>query len=400
VLAAEDSARQMFSGNHTDDYYLQALKKSNARWDTALSKLSAHAYLPKELHRDTLKLRHYIKWNKKENLFRITMIERESYIYLDSIELAQDSIRSFMRLDYPLVMTLSDKKEEPEDKGPVYETVQVFYNAEWEEVPGEPFSYYRIGTRDSLGRWQGRLQDYYANSDVQMKGSYKNDERDGIFIYYSDHKTYQSAGRYRADRSVGKWETYHNNGVLESEVYYTDRYFLKNLWDSTGKQLVKDGYGKVKEQYPNGVVSNEGEYRDGYKEGYWYGRHPSGKMYYEENYYRGRLVNGRSKNVEGETFVYDESSLFPLPVGGYKNLKEYIQGAVKQTNERVRGTVRLSFRVTSTGRLTDFKVLQSISKQADDQAKQIIKSGPQWIPAKNHGCENVDGFAFVDVEFS
>lgn len=400
VVAAEDSARQIFGKNASDEYYLAAFKKSYARWDTALNMLTTHAYLPNALHSDTFKLKQYIKLRKQEYAFRIKMLERESFIYMDSIEIAQDSMQHFNKLDYPLTMKLPEKEEQPPaQQKPPLETTRILYNEDWEEISEPPFSYYRMGTRDSLGRWQGRLMDFYANGEVQMKGTYTDDERDGIFIYYSDHNTYTSAGRYRNDRSVGKWETFHANGRLQSEVYYTDRYFLKNLWDSVGHQFVKDGYGRVVERYANGVVAEEGEYRDGYKEGYWYGRHVNGDMYYEENYFRGRLVNGRSKNLQGETFVYDESSFYPLPDGGYPKLKEFLQQAVKKAEVNVTGTVRLSFRVTTQGKLTDFKILQSVSREADELAKQILKGGPTWIPAKDHGYVKVDGFAYAEVGF-
>lgn len=403
VLAAEDSARNIFGKNVSDEYYLTAFKKSYARWDTAINMLTAHAYLPEALHSDTFKLKQYIILRKKEYAFRIKMIERESFIYMDSIEIAQDSMQHYNRLDYPLTMTHQRPEETaeqpPAEEKPLLETTRIFYNEDWEEIPEPPFRYYRIGTRDSLGRWQGRIADFYANGDVQMKGTYENDERDGIFIYYSDHKTYTSAGRYRDDRMIGKWETFHNNGRLKSEVYYTDRYFLKNLWDSAGNQLVEDGYGKVVELHASGAVSEEGEYRDGYKEGYWYGRHFNSEMHYEENYYRGRLVSGRSRNLQGETFIYDESSFFPLPAGGYAKLKEYIQGAVKKSGLRTTGTVRLTFRVTDKGKLTDFKILHSVSREADELAKQILKGGPTWIPARDHGYVKVDGFAFVEVTY-
>ena len=69
--------------------------------------------------------------------------------------------------------------------------IQVWYNEAWEELPAGPGKFYRMGTRDSLGRWQGPVRDYFANGDVQMKGAYTDNLRDGVFIYYTDHNTYQ-----------------------------------------------------------------------------------------------------------------------------------------------------------------------------------------------------------------
>lgn len=401
VLAAEDSAYQFFNKNITDDDYLAGLKKGNARWDTALTLLNRHNYLPVALHSDTLKLRQYLNLRKQEYTFRIKMIEDESFTYLDSIDITLDSMRHFSKLDYSLKMSYPQKNEQAQVPMPAQslDTVRILYNEDWEEIAHAPFQYYRIGFRDSLGRWQGSVHDFYANGTVQMKGSYTNDEKNGVFLYYSDHKTYTSAGRYRNDIAIGKWETFHDNGKKQSEIYYTDRYFLKNLWDSSGNQLVKDGNGRVILHHANGVVLEEGEYRDGYKEGYWYGQHANGDMHFQENYYRNRLVNGRSRNLEGETFVYDETSLYALPLGGAQQFKAYTKSVVKEMDVSKKGKVQLSFRVTEKGKITDIKVEQSVSREVDEIAKQILKEGPRWIPAKVHGHINVDGFGYCEIEF-
>ncbi len=401
VLAVEDSTQNLFSrATLSDEDFVEGFKKSRAQWDTALSLLRAHPYLPKALHNDTAKLGRYIALRKQEAGFRITLIERESYIYHDSLELVQESMKSTLSLDYPLMM-VHQKPNLPEPQQPKQplEAVRVWYNGDWEELAGPPGAYYRMGTKDSLGRWQGHVTDYFANGDIQMKGFFKDDEHDGIFIYYSDHKTYVSAGRYKGDRHVGKWESFHVNGKMESEVYYDNRYFLKSLWDDAGRQWVHNGNGKEVRRYVNGVIETEGEYRDGNRQGYWYGRRETGELYYEENYYQGRLVNGRSRSREGRNFIYDESSLSPLPEGGYKKLNDYIGREVKKVNSPLKGTVRLSFRVTAHNTLTEFKVVKSVSAALDEKARQILLAGPRWIAAREHGQEVTDGYAFVNVEF-
>lgn len=400
VLAAEDSASAIYNVKGSDEYYLSSFKRNAVLWDSSLQLLDNHTYLPPELSYDTFKLRRYIQLRQAELRFRATLIEGESYIYMDSIEVAQDSARNFTRVDYPLMMREGSEPPPPSSEvAPQYQQVKVFYNEDWEEITDPPYAYYRIGSRDSLGRWQGPLIDYYANGQPQMKGTYKDDERDGIFLYYSDHKTYTSAGRYGSDYPVGKWETFHPNGKLYREEFFKDRYFMKSLWDSSGVQFVRDGNGRVILRYPNGVVAEEREYIDGYKEGYWSGRHSNGEMYYEENFYRGRLTKGRSRTLSGETFVYDETSFNPIPLGGYPRLRSYLLDAARQAVVESKGTVRLSFRVTDEGKLTDFKIIQSVSRETDAVAKQILRDGPAWIPAKVHGHESTDGFASVDVEF-
>lgn len=402
VLYVEDSISQLFKQkNLSDADFLTGFKKQYAEWDTARAMLDAHTYLPEELHSDTSKLKHYIALRKQEAGFRINLIQNESYRYLDSIAWVQEKVQPYMQLDHPLTMMRPIKNEEEPDSIPSssLERVQVWYNEEWEELPGPPGSYYRIGQRDSLGRWQGAVRDFYKDGTVQMKGSYDNNERDGVFLYYSDHNTYESAGRYDHERAVGKWERFHNNGNLLSEEYYIDGYFMKNMWDSEGNQLVKDGAGKYVHYYDNGMIAEEGEYKEGQKEGIWYGHHANGSMYFEEFFNNGRLVNGRSRTLDGQTYVYDESSFYPMPEGGNAKLVQYIKQRAKELNPADHGRVHLAFRVTTNGVITEFKVSKSLNKELDAKAIEFIKEGPKWIPAREHGHVKQTGWGLVSVEF-
>lgn len=400
VLEAQDSVNYVLrnSGSKSNAAFLEEYGNVNLKWDTAMNLLDAHKYLPPALHNDTFKLRRLIRHHKAEAGYRIFMVRNESYIYADSIDVARDSIRKYSTLEYVLNMKytpVDTTQREPE--GPKLETVRVWYDSNWVEIPYPPAAYFRIGQRDTAGLWQGPLLDYYRNGNVQMKGTYKDDLKDGIFIYYTENNRYSGAGVYKDDQRIGKWETFHPNGRIESEVYYSDRYFLKSYWDSTGVQMVKDGNGTEIHKYPNGVVASEGEYVDGYQHGYWYGRHVNGDMYFEENYNRGRLISGRSRSKSGKTFVYDESTLYALPAGGFDKLNAHIASQTKESSEH--GTVRLSFRVTVSGQLTDFKTEKSVSKELDMKARQIILSGPRWLPARLHGQEPTDGYGYAIVPF-
>ncbi|HEV8513104.1 MAG TPA: rhomboid family intramembrane serine protease [Cyclobacteriaceae bacterium] len=402
VWAQEDSSRLLFSKRDlTDEQLANGFKKENAGWGSTLKSLNTIPYLPIALHLDTFKLKHYIQWRKKENDYRVTMIENESYIYMDSIEYAGTEIRQYLSLDYlprrlhsqeiaPVNPPSDEKQQEP---------IQVWYDETWTELPSSPGKFYRIGVRDSLGHWQGKLRDYYANGDVQMKGEFHNSEHDGIFIYYSNHHTYESAGRYRDDRRIGKWENFHSNGKLESEEYYRDGYFLKNYWDSTGAHLVKDGFGHVIKKYSNGVIAEEGNYRDGRKQDLWIGRHSNGQLYYEEYFINGRLTRGRSQNPEGKNFVYDESSFFPTPEGGRSEMETYLLREANKVISKVNGHVRLSFRVTLKNTITDIKIEKSLNKELDEKAKEILVNGPRWRPGHDHGFTPIDGISYVVIDF-
>ena len=402
VWAQEDSTKLLVANrNLTDEQFAKGFRKENAGWDSTLKSLASIPYLPIELHLDTFKLKHYIQWRKRENNYRITMIENESYIYMDSIEYADTEIRQYLSLDY-LPQRLRSQEiappSPPSDEKP-QEPIQVWYDESWQELPSGPGKFYRIGVRDSLGRWQGKLKDYYANGDVQMKGGFHNNDHDGIFIYYSNHHTYESAGRYRDDRRIGKWENFHSNGKLESEEYYRDGYFLKNYWDSTGVHQVRDGFGHVIKKYRNGVIAEEGNYVNGRKQDLWVGRHHSGQLYFEEYYINGRLTRGRSQSPEGKNFVYDESSFFPSPEAGKKVMEAYLLREANKVNSKENGRVRLSFRVTPQSTIADIKVDKSLNKEMDEKAKEILLHGPRWLPAHDHGFVPIDGIAYVVIDF-
>ena len=320
---------------------------------------------------------------------------------MDSVEWVQEKIQPYMQLEHPLTMMRPIKNQVlPDSLSPTrFERVQVWYDEEWKELQGPPGAFYRIGQRDSIGQWQGPVGDFYKNGMVQMKGTFDNNQRNGIFLYYSDHHTYQSVGRYDHDRFVGKWEQFHNNGTLKSEEYFHDGYFLKNMWDSLGNQLVKDGAGKYLHYYENGVIAEEGEYKDGLKQGIWNGRHSNGAMHFEEFFSDGFLVKGRSRTLDGQTYVYDESSLYPMPDGGNKQLIQYLMKRTRQLDPSQHGQVTLTFNVTTRSELRDFKVKNSLSKELDEKAIQFVREGPMWIPAREHGHLKRSGFARATIEF-
>jgi antitoxin component YwqK of YwqJK toxin-antitoxin module len=380
----------------SEDQYLNAFIKNIEQWDGTLARLDRQKNLPGKLANDTFNLRRYIKLRKQENVFRKTAVQRESYVYLDSAEKVQELIPQYLELEYSLNFRLNENDEK---NSPSQKTVKVLYDSDWIETTSPAAPYYRVGFKDSLGRWNGPVKDYYRNGNLQMKGSYKQDKRDGVFLYYSMNQKYMSVGRYVDDRSFGKWETFHANGKIQSEIFYNNSIFLKSLWDSLGNQLVIDGNGRAIQRYPNGVIATEGEYRYGLKEGYWYGRHPNGEMYYEENYNRGRLVGGQSRTLSGETFIYDATSLVPLPDGGYEKFQEYVKSETKKFASDDLGHVKLSFRVTKKGAIADLRLEQTATPVLDSKAKSILLDGPKWLPARNHGHEPVEGSVVITVEF-
>lgn len=63
------------------------------------------------------------------------------------------------------------------------------------------------------------------------------------------------------------------------------------------------------------------------------------------------------------------------PQMGWDNYNKYLQ---RQAIGDKAGTVRLSFKVSSKGELSEFRVLNSLDADADKKAIDLIKNGPRW----------------------
>jgi membrane associated rhomboid family serine protease len=406
IVRAENEGKAMSARKLSDEQYMVHLQNNNLQWDSARSLLRAHTYVPEKLVGDTSTLSHYIHYRKLENDYKVRMIRDETYILMDSLEIIQDSIRKYLDIEHPIPVNLENNNllsegettETPQAENPG-ELTRVWYDSNWVEIE-VPGTYYRLGHRDSIQRWQGPVRDYYADGKIQMKGSYKDGKRHGIFLYYSNHDTYTSAGRYVDNRSVGKWQTFHDNGRLKTEVIYGNGVFYKNSWDSAGAPQIVNGKGTVTEYFASGKKKLEGVYDNGNKQGFWTGWHENGGIHFKEQFRDGALIYGKARSLQGHEYMYDASTLVPRPQGGLKKLEEYLTRAVETSGLKDNGVVRLSFRVTAQGVLADFEVDKSLSPEADKEAIEIVRDGPSWTPALLHGYQPADGYAWVDVKFS
>jgi membrane associated rhomboid family serine protease len=384
-----------------------SLESVSIQWQQVYFDLKHLKRVPKTVAEDTATLAGYIKLRSDETQYRIKVLE-QSYIYLDSIENIQPRFDSLPPFKHVLNFKMPEVDEDPpaeteetENPASLAEPVQVYYDKDWKEIFDENVAvYYRIGTRDSLGEWEGPVRDYYKNGALQMKGSYKSGLRNGVFIYYSDHNTYQSAGRYDHERSVGKWETFHWNGRKESEVFYDNRTFTSMMWDSLGNAQVVNGKGDYKSWHGSGAVKEEGSYYNGQRTGDFLGYYADGKPYYREYFDKNVMVRGVSLGRDGQRYNYDALSELPTPVSGMKKYREYLEKNKRSplsANEG--GVVKVIFTVGADGSMWDFLILDGVSAFCDREAIRLIEEGEKWRPALLHGQEKVQGTGYVEVQF-
>ena len=405
VLAQERITNGYYQHELGDAELLDSLEHSVKAWDSLKAAFESSGPIRSRLHHDTTVMRQYIRLNRQVTNFRVLLLSKQSYTYLDSIEIANAAYQSVPALQYnldyyPRAAFGQSPTAADTSRQSALAMRRVFYNAEWREI-FDPSSalYYRLGQQDSAGRWQGPVRDYYRNDSLQMKGTYTDDLKDGVFLYYSDHHTYTSAGRYQREESVGKWESFHWNGKLATETYYTDRTFVATVLDSLGRVQVKEGNGTVTSWHSNGRVSETGRYLNGMRTGDWLGYHSDGTPYYRELYRDNKLVQGASVDAKGKRYVYDELSQYAYPVKGMDAFQKYVQENKRITNPTAFPLrIRVLFQVGKQGELWDFVILEGSSPEHQQEAIRLIKEGPAWRQGLLHGNIPVpsQGFAVID----
>ncbi|AXE18902.1 hypothetical protein DR864_14655 [Runella rosea] len=90
------------------------------------------------------------------------------------------------------------------------------------------------------------------------------------------------------------------------------------------------------------------------------------------------------------------------PQNGWKKYKDYLENSAKayiaQNPQAPRGQVKLSFVVTSSGELVDFKAINKADSQLFEEAIRIVKSGDSWEPGLRSG-QLVADKVLVSVRF-
>lgn len=126
---------------------------------------------------------------------------------------------------------------------------------------------------------------------------------------------------------------------------------------------------------------------------------PSGKM--GNTYFLGAIsVTGytSSKNTDKDVvrfpppevvFDYSEADVAPTFEGGMKGWAEYLQTNLKFPEEarknKITGKVIVSFITSTSGEITDIKVLRGIGHGTEEEAIRVLKESPKWNPGIKNG---------------
>lgn len=237
-------------------------------------------------------------------------------------------------------------------------------------------------------------QAFYQNGRLADKNL-----NDRIYRYYPSGSIASVSSRIKEDKNEGiKTIKWYANGLMASisiniqDKTETYEGFI-SVWDSLGKQTVKDGEGfyEYSKRDQNGLIHYSGSIKGGFKHGKWKGRNSLGEILFEENYQDGECLNGFSL-VEGNKYEYTNPIEKAEYSGGTTGFIRHLQlnlkypGSAQRNN--VQGKVYVQFTVCTDGTLSDYNVLKGIGFGCDQEAVRIIRlMNGKWLSGKVRGKE-------------
>ncbi len=399
----ESTIEAMNKRYDNDSLMAHQLESFGKEWLRFESTLDSIEHLPVALASDTSILKEFSRLKRQELAYIVTSIRQESYIYFDSLGVVKSMFSQLPKLEHSLNIKPTATPADSNKNEAISPMEVQYYDSLWRPIAQPPYAYVREGRKDSLGRWEGWVFDYYKDGQIQMKGQYDRDLRDGIFIYYDDNNTYSASGRYDKERKVGKWQYFYKNGSLNSEVRYADWAYTINTWDTTGNIMVKNGNGIDLHKYGNGVVASFIEFREGQPVGASFGNHKNGEPYFYEVHENGRLTYGKSMDLDGNKSEYDITAYFTIPEGGWESFNKYLE-TNKQYPEQakskgIEGELEVVLTVYAHGEIGEVRFLNELGYGCEQEAERLLLNGPKWKPPLQYGLKPMTSDVRVVMSF-
>ena len=271
----------------------------------------------------------------------------------------------------------------------------------------------RVIQEPDSGMTDFALAEAYLNGKPKTRGYVSKFEPELVYegqvLRYRDDGSKESVTLYNKGQQTGKTFYFFKNGKVSKVLNYDslEIYFpkikplpygsdflpfrLEYQEDSTGNVLVEGGKGHLKQKikvFKDEEAIEEGDYRNGLKEGIWTETGTSGNYWAKDTFKQGNLVSGQ-RFKDGQTYTYTVESQVPVFKGGmeqfYRFLARKIRYPLDAQREKISGKVFLSFVVEKDGSLSDINVVRSVFPSIDEEAVKVLKQSPNWIPGIHRG---------------
>ncbi len=266
---------------------------------------------------------------------------------------------------------------------------------------------FTIGHYDDNARPFGQIYTIDSQGIVYDESFYDLDRKLVLLVFRNNNQLITRREIYNDNKAiVTSW--YDNGQVKGKQIRAHNQMTNTSLtppqmlayWDSTGSQLVNEGNGQLRTTErvesmvnPNQhtILTEQGLYEKGLKQGRWTGEHADGSYWYEEQYEKGLLQLGKTIYTgRTDTLQYTIEEQQPEFLGGMKGLSQFLAQTMRYPAEaqksRVQGRVFVSFVINTDGNVGDVNVLKGIGFGCDEESVRVVKlTSGHWKPGIQRG---------------
>jgi antitoxin component YwqK of YwqJK toxin-antitoxin module len=227
--------------------------------------------------------------------------------------------------------------------------------------------------------FDGQVKEYYMNGKISSSKTYTRGRLDGDAIFYS----------INGDTSiVGKFIINRGDSYLKANKIFN--YKAQNILDEKANGVLSQSFNGEK------IKIN---YKDGFRDGLCEQEILYTKTIIQEKYYKGKFLEGKKTDINGNETKYKELFNFPY-CEGQSFMKSFGDDGIRPVSVNIKsndldGSVIYSFDIDRFGRLDNFKLMQSVSEYSDKKALDYIKKR-QWHPASVRG-QTYDTYGFIYI---
>lgn len=273
----------------------------------------------------------------------------------------------------------------------------VYLDSLYKEVSIENKYYTKIIKDYNLEKSDYKILTLYKSGKLKEEKTVS--EKDGGYLIGEEISYYENGNKsssvlYENKLRYGKTYSWHENGKLKEEGEFisvpnaTDtRFKMINYWNEKGEKTVIDGNGLV--TLKNDYYEENGNYKNGYREGKWSGKSLKNIYSYEEIYSGGELVSGVSTEADGTKNEYSVLEMKPEPKKGMSHFYKYISNNFNAPNSayknKIQGKIIVAFVVDREGKIIEPKIVKSLGTELDNEAIRLLTSYENWKPAYQKG---------------
>lgn len=274
----------------------------------------------------------------------------------------------------------------------------------------------RIIQEPDSGETNFIFQEFFPDGKRKMVGKVSAFEpilvHEGSLIAFSKTGRRLSITNYEKGRAIGMGYQYFENGKLYKQIEHVrvpintiqainfstaieDEFSstgnkLIYMADSAGVAVVQDGNGHAIEAsvIDKNERTEEGDYKDGFKQGIWKGTESATGLTFSEVYEAGKLVSGESV-LAGKKYTYKAKFEMAQFRGGPPAWASYMKNEIRYPNDALKnnimGAVNTSFTIDKDGRIIDVNITRPVYTSLDEEARRVLSRSPLWVPAKMRG---------------